>query len=216
VRDRSLTCSSRRQLPWCAGAVVLTALVLSFGPGAHYLTPTLLLERRSVLAGEPWRALTGHLIHGWPALALTDLVALAAAGAWLERRSRAELAVSLVAGALLASSAVLVLRPDLASYQGSSACATAVIAACVLRMLRADDRAARWTARIALVVLLSKLLGESFGWVATPALLGAPPGMESVPEAHAAGALGGLLAVSLTGPRTARCFVLYGKCTSSG
>ena len=177
--------------PLCTLALVCAAALLSAAP-AEWSAP-FVLEREAVLAGEPWRVVTGHLWHGEPALAVWDLSALALLGAFIERRSRVELLATLVAGALLAGLAVVALRPDLASYQGSSALASALLAAGCLHLLgRSGDGFTRAAAALALLLLLAKVALESLGlW---PSLaLGASGALESVAVAHLAGASAGVL-----------------------
>jgi membrane associated rhomboid family serine protease len=144
-----------------------------------------------VLGGDLWRILTGHLWHGEAALAVWDLGALALLGGWIERRSRAELLAALGLGALFAGVAVLMLRPDLASYQGSSALASALLVTEGLRLwARGSDPFVRVAAALVLLVLAAKVALESVGLWTSPAL-GGPGGLESVAVAHVAGALAG-------------------------
>jgi rhomboid family GlyGly-CTERM serine protease len=173
----------------CTLASVCAAVLVSAGPTE--LREGLALERHAVLSGELWRILSGHLLHGDPALAAWDLAALALLGAWVEGRSRAELLAALGLGALLSSAAVLVLRPDLATYQGSSALASALFATECLRLLaRGPDALARSVAALGLAGLAAKIALESAAFWPSPALAGAGD-LESVAVAHLAGALAG-------------------------
>jgi membrane associated rhomboid family serine protease len=173
----------------CTLAFVCAAALVSAGP-AEWRAP-LVLERQAVLGGELWRILTGHLWHGEAALAMWDLGALALLGGWVERRSRAELLAALGLGALLSGVAVLLLRPDLASYQGSSALASALLVTECLRLwAHGSDPFVRVAAALGLLVLAAKVVLESVGLWTSPAL-GGPGGLESVAVAHLAGALAG-------------------------
>lgn len=155
------------------------------------LRAPLVLARQAVLAGEWWRVLSGHLWHGGAALAAWDLGALALLGAWVERRSRAELLAALGLGALFSGVAVLVLRPDLASYQGSSALVSALLVAECLRLLgRGNEAFVRAAAALAVLFLVAKIAFESVGLWPSVALGGATK-LESVAVAHLAGALAG-------------------------
>jgi membrane associated rhomboid family serine protease len=177
------------RVPVCTLALVCAAALVSAAP-AEWSAP-LVLERQAVLAGELWRIVSGHLWHGEAALAVWDLSALALLGAWVEHRSRAELLAALGAGALLAGLAVVALRPDLDSYQGSSALASALLTTGCLHLLgRSGAGLARAAAALALLLLVAKLTLESLGlW---PSLaLGGSSGLESVGVAHLAGALAG-------------------------
>jgi hypothetical protein len=182
---------ARACVPVCTLAFVCAAALVSAAP-AEWSAP-LVLERRAALAGELWLVATGHLWHGSPALALWDLAALALLGVWIERRSRAELLAALGLGALLSGAAVLALRPDLASYQGASALASALLATGCLHLLaRSGHGFARGAAALALLLLLAKLALESVGLWPSSAL-GASGALESVAVAHRAGATAGVL-----------------------
>lgn len=178
-----------RRAPWCA-------LVLVAGAGAASWVADwpehAIFDRAAVEAGEPWRLATGHLVHASARLALFDLGALAALGAWLELRSRATFFAAMLAGGALASAAVWWLRPDLATYQGASALASAAFAALALSLAR-DGGRARWLALVALAAFALKLALELCG---AGLGLATAPGLVVVPEAHAAGALGGALAAA--------------------
>ena len=177
------------RVPLCTLAFVCLAVLVSAGPAE--LRAPLVLERQLVLTGELWRIVSGHLWHGEAALAAWDLLALAALGCWVERRSRTELLLALGLAALLSSVAVLVLRPDLASYQGSSALASALLVTEGLRLLgRGNDALVRVAAALALAGLGAKVVLESAELWPSPALAGAGV-LESVAVAHLAGALAG-------------------------
>ena len=176
----------RRRVPIFTLAFVCAALLVSAGPAP--LREQLAFERSAVVAGEWWRVWTGHLVHWEPSLAVWDLGALALLGGWVESRSRAELLAVLGLGAFVSGVAVLVLRPDLASYQGSSALASALFVNACLRLLaRANDPYARATAAFGLLGLAAKVGLESAGISPT----GIPGALESVAVAHLAGALAG-------------------------
>ena len=181
------------RVPVVTAAFVAFALLASFGPESAWLAETLVLDRAAFLGGEVWRAFSGHLVHGWPALAFFDLGAIAILGAWIEQRSRVELAVTIALAALLSSAAVIALRPDLSIYQGSSALASALFVVCAGDLLRTPHaRVGVAIARIALVVFVGKLVLESTGLSAGRTFAGID-GVESVALAHATGALAGAL-----------------------
>ncbi len=180
------------RLPVCTLAFVCAAALVSAGPAAWQ--SHLAFEREAVLAGEWWRIGSGPLLHGALALACWDLGALALLGGWVERRSRAELLAALGLGALFSGVAVLWLRPDLVSYQGSSALASALYVAGGLRLLqRGNGRVARGAAALALLGLAAKIVLESTALWPSPARVG-PGALESVAVAHAGGAFAGALA----------------------
>lgn len=197
------------RIPFATLAFVIAALGVSFAPESSGLRETLVLDRAAFLHGEFWRALSGHLVHGWPALALFDVGAIAILGAWIEQRSRGELAIAIALSALLASATVLAFRPDLAVYEGSSAIASALFVVCALDLLRTPlDRVTAAIASIALVGFVAKLVLEGTGLWARPAFA-SMEGVESVALAHAAGGIAGALVAlsaahpSLRGPRLA-------------
>ncbi len=181
---------ARRSLPLCTALFVCLAAWVSAGPPA--LRETLELQRSAVLAGEGWRLLSGHLVHGHLALAVWDLGARALLGFWVERRSRAELLGALALGAICSGVAVVVLRPDLISYQGSSALASSLLVAEALRLLGRDHAAStRSLAALVLLGFAAKIVVESLTQTSpTPALAGADT-IESVALAHLAGGLAG-------------------------
>ena len=186
--------------PWCTFGFVALALWVSFGPWAAELRPLLRLEPGSFGAGELWRAVTAPLVHGWPELAAFDLGAIVLLGCVLERRCRLDVAISLPLAGLLSAGAVLVLRPDLTSYSGSSALASALFVLFALRLWQRSsgvESAGRWLAALAIGLFAGKIALEAVGFWPSPAGL-ATRGVESVPAAHVAGALAGVL-VSLTG-----------------
>ena len=193
-----MTERSAPRVPVCTLIFVCAAALVSAGPTA--LSDWLALEREAVLTGELWRIWSGHLWHGGPALAVWDLAAIALLGSWIERRSRAELLAALGLGALLSSAAVLVLRADLASYQGSSALASALLVTECLRLSgRSQDGFARAAAVLALSGFGIKVVLESAALWPSPALAGSAA-LESVAVAHLAVALAGVL-VRCTGDR---------------
>lgn len=182
---------ARLRVPLCTLAFVCSAALVSAGPAE--LRAPLVFERPALLAGQLWRIVSGHLWHGEAALAVWDLGALALLGAWVEARSRAELLAALGLGALASGVAVLALRPDLDSYQGSSALASALLVTECLHLLgRGHDAFARVAAALGLLALGAKVALESVGLWPSPAL-GGTGELESVAVAHAAGALAGFL-----------------------
>ncbi len=182
--------------PWCTLGFVALALWVSFGPWAAELRPALQLEPGSFAAGELWRVMTAPLVHGWPELAAFDLGAIALLGSVLERRSRLDVAISLPLAALLSAGAVLALRSDLTSFTGSSALASALFVLFALRLWQRSTgvgHAGRWLAALGLALFAGKMALEAAGVLPSSAGLAAR-GVESVPAAHIAGALAGVLA----------------------
>jgi rhomboid family GlyGly-CTERM serine protease len=164
-----------------AGAVFLGAGLQLLGGGA---ATALRYERAAVLGGEPWRLLTGHLVHnGWPHLGLN--VATAAVVAALFARQVTVAALLACAGGTGAG--LLLLSPDVAWYVGLSGVLHGAIALGMVRAVRAGKRA--WLA--GLVLLAGKLAWEHFrGPLAGVERM---TGAAVVVEAHLYGALAGAL-----------------------
>ena len=180
------------RLPWATLGTVAASLAVSFALPAGALRAGLVLERSAVLHGELWRLWTGHLVHDHVAHALWNLAAVAALGSCLERRHPARFALSLLVAAPLSAAAVVVLRPDLASYQGASALASALYVLGALALARdGPDRLARAGGAAALALFVAKLALEGAGHWSSPAL---PPELASVGVAHVVGGAVGALA----------------------
>ena len=173
------------RLPVATLAFVAASLAVSFALSDGPLRAALALERSAVLRGELWRLWSGHLVHDHVAHALWNLAALGVLGLWLEPRAPARFALALLLAAPLSALAVVALRPDLASYQGASALASALYALGAVVLLReGPDRVSRLAGATALALFAAKLALESAGSWPSPAL---PPGLESVPLAHLVG-----------------------------
>lgn len=180
----------RRSLPLLTLTLVVVALLLGLVPG---VADWLRLERDPLLR-QPWRFVTGHLVHAG-GIAWADLVAFALFGTYVERRSRALFVVTLVASAVLASTAILPLTGH-DPYLGSSALTSGLVVAAALEQFRGPTLSAkRVVGSLLLLALAAKLALELAGrWPATFHRL--PEGYVPAPLAHLAGALGGAVARS--------------------
>lgn len=176
---------SRAERLALAGAALLLALhALPAAPWLEY--------RRAMLAAEPWRMLTGHLVHlNWPH-------ALANAAAWLvvarlfapELGARRQLLAALTA-CLGIALGLAWLYPQIAWYRGFSGVLHGLFFAGATRAASAALLArARWRARWLPLALAAggtiKVALEQPDDAGTPfaAWLGAP----TVPQAHLLGA----------------------------
>ncbi|MBI5433248.1 MAG: rhomboid family intramembrane serine protease [Planctomycetes bacterium] len=185
-----------RRVPWCTLGLVAAACVASFVDGA---AERCILTRDAVRDGELWRLASGHMVHTGRAFAALDLGVLLVLGAWLEFRSRALLVASVAAGGALATLAVWFVRPDVASYQGASALSSAVFAALAVELvLEPGARGRRVLAVAALALFAAKTWFERDGTAVVASLDGE---LRVVAEAHAAGAVGGVLAAGLAALR---------------
>jgi membrane associated rhomboid family serine protease len=170
---------------------LLAACMLALVPAVE---DALVFDRGRIRAGEPWRFLTGHLVHGEVGLAAVDLVVLGALGAWCERRSRALLVAIVLAGATLASCALYGLT-SFERYVGSSALGSALFAGLALDLAWSGRGARRALGLGALALFVARCVVEH----AAPDLLRIAPirsGATVAVAAHAAGGLGGALAVT--------------------
>lgn len=182
--------ASGAPFPWIVLALVAASLLASLLPGrAAFLQ----YDRGAVSAGQPWRLITGQLVHWSPRMTFVDLGMLAALGLWVERRSRALVTATLAAAAALVAAAVHLCASEVALYRGSSGLAAAVFTVVALLLLR--DGSHCWVRRslgaLALLLLVAKTAWEMREGVALVA--GRLPDQVSVtPVAHLAGALAGL------------------------
>ena len=181
--------------PWITPALVAASLLLSFLPG---LAESLQYDREAVAGGQSWRWITGQLVHWTARMALIDLGMLTALGLWLERRSRALLAGTLLAAALAVAAGLQLFAGEVAVYRGSSGLATAAFAVVALLLLGDGSRRPAWRAlgAAALLLLLAKTVWEILGG---PALAAGrlPEHVSVTPAVHVMGAAAGLIAFAV-------------------
>jgi rhomboid family GlyGly-CTERM serine protease len=167
-----------------AGLPLLVVVVLAL----ELLSDGSLLEyRRTLLAAEPWRLLSGHLVHLSLIHALLNGVALVLLGRLFEPRLRAgELWMVLGTAPILISLVFWIAMPGLEWYRGLSGVLHALyFAGCVVWLAEAHGRA-RWLPMAALAAGALKVLLEQ-PWDASFPFrewLGA----SIVPQAHIIGA----------------------------
>lgn len=178
--------------PAVRAAFIGAALILLL----QAITPAaVLLEyRRSLLATEPWRALTGHLVHvGWQH-------AIANAVAWIVLArlfepvldARRQLAC-LVLGAIVVSGALALIWPSIGWYRGASGVLHALFFAGATASLSAAWQAGR---RWSLLWAALLLAGGAVKLAVELPLDGVLPyaqwlGTAVVPQAHVVGAVVG-------------------------
>lgn len=173
-----------------AGLPLLVVVVLAI----ELLAPAEALEyRRSLLLAEPWRLLTGHLVHLSLTHALLNGVALMLLGRLFDLRLKpGEFWAMLGAAPFVISLAFWLLMPELLWYRGlSGALHTLYFAGCIVWLGDAAGRG-RWLPMVALVLGAAKVLVEQ-PWDASFPFrewLGAPV----VPQAHLIGAALGTMA----------------------
>ena len=151
----------------------------------------LVLDREAVLAGEAWRAWTGHLLHFTWAHAVADGVALAISSWIVEHRmgSRATWWL-LLGGAPLIGLGLFVAVPDLGLYAGASGIATLMAVVAGGLLWRAEPRLRVLLVSLVFAALIKLALdaGGDASWSST-----LPDGVRVVWQAHTLGALLGAL-----------------------
>jgi rhomboid family GlyGly-CTERM serine protease len=177
-----------KRFPWAALALAALCAMAALMPAA-----TLEYDRARV-AGEPWRLLTGQMIHWTARMAIFDLGMLIAIGIWLETRGDRRLAIAALGlGIALTAFTVQTLSPGLQVYRGSSGAASALFVLAAVRIADSSDRWTRLPALAAMLLFLGKAAFESFtGRAIFAGPL--PPGVAVVPLVHLLGGLGGLAA----------------------
>jgi rhomboid family GlyGly-CTERM serine protease len=147
-------------------------------------------------AGEPWRLLTGHLVHGTTYHLLWNLAALVTLGFLFEDVLRRGLWSLALASGLTVGLGVIALDPELAAYRGLSGLLNGLWVGGALVAARLErGRGNRGLARLYLACVLADLLkiaveaGSGGALFTDEARLGGTP----VPLAHALGALGAML-----------------------
>jgi rhomboid family GlyGly-CTERM serine protease len=157
----------------------------------HALAPGDALEyQRAALARQPWRVLTGHLVHlNWPHALINSAALWIVARLYAPDLSATRQAIALAASALAISASLAWLQPDIEWYRGLSGALHGLFFAGAAKWLIAERP--RSVARLWMPALL--FLG---GWVKVVLEQphdGALPhadwlGAVIVPQAHLAGA----------------------------
>ena len=175
---------------WLVGALCGLALLIQLAGNAAQ--SALRFERQSIVAGDLWRLLSGHLVHlGWTHL-LLNLAGLALVWALVGSVYSGLVWILVTFAVVFAVDAGLwLLNPGLEWYVGLSGVLHGLLVAGLIGLISAG--ASRRNEAIALVVLLLLKLGYE-------QIAGAMPGSGSlaggavVVDAHLYGALGGLCA----------------------
>jgi len=169
----------------------LPALLLLAAASAASLAPdAFVLDRAAVGGGEIWRLWTGHLVHHTAAHFAFD-VGVALLLLAFVRRPLAWLVLPPIVGG-----AVLVARPDLATYAGLSGVLHGLTVLAGFDLLREGRGVERWAAAALLLGVIAKSILEATLGVSILSG-GFDMGAETVHVAHLAGVAGGLLLVGL-------------------
>lgn len=190
---------------WIVSALTGGLSLLAFA--SQDLAAHLRYDRAAVAAGEVWRWLTCHFVHGAPSFLLLDVGAFL--GLWLAAvRTAPRRALAALGGAgVLVPAYVQLGARDLPSYEGLSGLASALFALLAVQLARrgraAGNRAAAAVALGALALFLAKLGLELARGAPTFASYGGAD-LAPVPGAHLAGALAGWWAADFPFARPAR------------
>ena len=173
--------------------LAVTGLAITLIPRAGEL---LQYERTAVDSGAYWRLLSGQFVHWTPRMATIDLLVLLITGSWLETISR-RLVLWTVGSAALLVGVTVHAWTDLSTYRGISGIASGLYVAVALVV--AADRSPRWLRLVALSGLIG-FVAKTVYEVATGVTLFSgrlPDGVSVAPAAHLAGALAGILCVTV-------------------
>lgn len=170
-----------------AGTILLA--VLQAAPAAA----PLLEYRRALFAAEPWRLLTGHLVHlNWTHALVNGAAWLLLAHLFAPMLDARRQLLALALGAAFVSLALALLYPAIEWYRGASGMLHALFFAGASSALRVAVRERRWPAALWATALAGGWLKIALEWprdALTPHAdwLGA----SIVPQAHLAGAVAG-------------------------
>lgn len=157
----------------------------------HALAPGAVLEYRSIaLAQQPWRILTGHLVHiNWPHVLINAAALWIVARLYAPDLSTTHQAIALVVSALAVSAALAWLHPTIEWYRGLSGALHGLFFAGAAKWLLTErPRSLRrlWLPAALFAGGWAKVMFEQPG---TGPLPGADwLGVAIVPQAHLAGA----------------------------
>jgi rhomboid family GlyGly-CTERM serine protease len=173
---------------WRLPAIVAALLVLLHLAGGEPLQ-ALRYERAAVLAGEWWRLLTGHLVHGDLAHLGWNLGGVLLVW-WLfgDEYTNPQWLLILLVSTAAVDIGFLWLEPEVDWYVGFSGTLHGCLAAGLAASLRRD---ADWLTLGVTALLAAKLAWEYFAGPLP--LTGGSISLPVIHEAHAYGAIGGLL-----------------------
>lgn len=167
--------------------LAVLAAVLSLLPGAARWELDFTL-----LGSQPWRLLTGHLVHYSLEHLAWDLTVFVGLGVACEMQSRGRTAVALLLALSALAVGVPLLTPEIVTYRGLSGLDAALFALLAARCLRRPAAIARTAGAVALLALIGKVAWETVTGV--PLFLGDTRGLTVIPAAHLLGGLAGLAA----------------------
>jgi rhomboid family GlyGly-CTERM serine protease len=180
---RSADSRSMRNRSWVIGLLILTLVLLALG--GESVRAALRYERQAVLAGEYWRLLTGHLVHGGFAHLLLNVAGLGVVAVLFPRDYSAGQWLWIALASIAAIDVGFVFyEPQLLWYVGFSGVLHGAFAAGAVGWWRHES----WGLALVLtLILVAKLSWDP--WHGTVPFSG---DMEIVASAHIYGAIGGL------------------------
>jgi rhomboid family GlyGly-CTERM serine protease len=179
----------RCDFPWTL-AVCALAIAATAGAFASARVADGLVADARIAHGQPWRALTGPLVHATWGHLVRDLALVALAGAGYEAPLRARRALLFAGGIALPAIAVLA-AGHAGWYCGLSGLSHALLAAALAHEARTRRGAARGVVlALGAIAAVKPIYELATGGPAFAMSLGA--GVVQVPLAHAAGVLVGL------------------------
>ncbi len=193
--DISGSCSviSRKQVSWLLGLLAAVLVLLALG-GDSWRT-ALRYERPAVLAGEYWRLLTAHLVHGDLRHLVLNGVGLGLIAGLFSRAYTLAGWLLVGAGSVAAIDLGLVFwEPQLHWYLGLSGVLHGALAAGAVAWWRYENRP--------MALALSTILLLKLAWEQWQGGLPLSGDMPVVVNAHLYGAIGGGLAATLLWLRT--------------
>ena len=175
------------RLHWLFG--LLFAVLVSIGISGESTRLALRYEREPILAGEYWRLITGHFVHGTYQHLVLNLAGLALIAALFPREYSAKQWLWVLALSLVAIDVGFVFyEPQLRWYVGFSGVLHGALAAGAVAWWKSETRA---LALALTLILIGKLAWEQ--WHGALPLSGDLP---VVVDAHLYGAIGGAMAAS--------------------
>jgi rhomboid family GlyGly-CTERM serine protease len=176
--------ATARTLPWLsvtlAGLVV--ALYAAFGPAPE----AWVYDRAAIAGGEWWRLISGHWVHSDRAHLVWNLAGLLALGWIVEMRGRRGLLTGLLVGTLGVDLVLWLGLPGLAAYCGLSGVLNSLLPLALAGLWqRATAPALVATGALSLLKITSEISAGQALFTHTA--------WASVPEAHLAGWLAGLI-----------------------
>jgi rhomboid family GlyGly-CTERM serine protease len=173
---------NRPRLPFWTLGICGAALVVFAAP---QLAASLVYQREAIANGEPWRLVTGHLVHFSGEHLLKDLLGLLVAGTLLEQRDHRLFALLCIGSAALIGVALYAAEPHMLAYGGLSGVVVAAFTCLTLQGASEPGPYGR-LCRVVLVGLAAKIAFEL--------ALGPRPssGFTLVPLSHAVGGLAGV------------------------